>query len=160
HNPDTQVAKEMVATLLSRGAIMTARAAVFHGDAGWIRARHAEGKLETELPPLQGERGLLEVAVRHRRKDILDLLLQLGLDPDERHRVAENRYSWGAPLRACVKHTDLDVARLLLDRGADPNGQDSYYGSPVYTAYCDKSAARNNQGQNNQAMIALLESRG
>jgi len=245
NNPDKQVAKQMVATLLNRGAIMTARAAVFHGDAEWIRTRHAEGKLETILPPhqhgggllgvaidgrrrdmldllldlgldpdepvrdtegkdhrggplalcaetkqpemaeallargatltpsiaiwlgksdwlraqhavgkldnpLNSEGGLLTLAIKHRRREIVEILLDLGFDPNERHRVAEDRYSWGAPLRACVKENDLEIARLLLDRGADPNGQDSYYGSPVYQAYCDKKAE----------MIELLQSRG
>jgi hypothetical protein len=49
-----------------------------------------------------------------------------------------------------LRNKDVELAILLLDRGADPNGQDSYYGSAVYTAYCEK----------NQAMIQLLESRG
>jgi hypothetical protein len=81
HNPRTEVAKEMAVTLLSRGATMTARAAVTHGDADWIRARHAEGKLDTTVPPIRGFRGLLGVAVHRRRKEMLDLLLDLGLDP-------------------------------------------------------------------------------
>jgi ankyrin repeat protein len=99
NNPDKQVAKQMVATLLSRGAKMTARAAVFHGDADWIHARHAEGKLETILPPHQHGGGLLVVAIDSRRRDMLELLLDLGLDPDEPVRDTEGKERRrGAPL--------------------------------------------------------------
>jgi ankyrin repeat protein len=138
---------QMAEALLACGATLTPPIAVWLGKSEWLRAQHAAGKLDY---PLTSDDGLLTRAVNHRRPEVVKLLLDLGLDPNERHRVAENRYSWGAPLRACVKHTDLDAARLLLDRGADPNGQDSYFGSPVYTAYLDK----------NTAMIELLESRG
>jgi ankyrin repeat protein len=138
---------EMAEVLLARGATLTASIAIWLGKADWLRAQHAAGKLEN---PLNSEGGLLTLAIKQRRREIVDLLLDLGFDPNERHRVDENRYSWGAPLRACVKQNDFDLARLLLDRGADPNGQDSYYGSPTYVAYCDK----------NEAMIDVLQRRG
>jgi ankyrin repeat protein len=141
---------EMAEVLLARGATLTAPIAIWLGKADWLRAQHAAGKLDN---PLNSEGGLLTLAVNHRRREIVELLLNLGLDPNERLRVGgaeEPTYTWSAPLRACVKQNDLELARLLLDRGADPNGQNSYYGSPVYIAYCDK----------NQPMIDLLQSRG
>ena len=140
---------DMAEALLARGATLTPSVAVWLGKTEWLRAQHAAGKLHN---PLTSEGGLLTLAIKHRRREIVDLLLDLGFDPDERHRVSADpvQYSWGAPLRACVKQNDFEIARLLLDRGADPNGQHSYYGSPAYTAYCDKKAA----------MIELLESRG
>jgi hypothetical protein len=69
--------------LRGRGAELTLRAAVAYGDGEWIKARHAEGKLIQQLPRNQGNRSLLEIAVYHERRDMLELLLGLGLDPNE-----------------------------------------------------------------------------
>ncbi len=138
---------EMAEALLAHGATLTAPVAIWLGKSEWLRAQHAGGKVDN---PLTSEGGLLTRAIKHRRREIVALLLDLGFDPDERHRVGENTYFWGAPLRACVKQNDLELAKLLLDRGAEPNGQDSYYGSAFYTAYCEK----------NQVMIDLLQSHG
>jgi len=119
NNPDKQVAKQMVATLLSCGAKMTARAAVFHGDADWIRARRAEGKLETTFLSYRGYRGLLAIAVHHRCKDMLDLLLDLGLDPDEPVWDPEaQEHRRGEPLENCAGTGQAELAEALLARGA------------------------------------------
>jgi ankyrin repeat protein len=95
------------ALLRSRGAEMTPRAAVKYGEAEWLRARHAEGKLENRVPAGQGSRGLLEIAVTHDQPEILKLLLDLGFTPDE------------PALRECVKLGRTAMATLLIERGAE-----------------------------------------
>ena len=52
-----------------------------NGDADSLRTRHTEG-------PWRDQRGLVTHAVKSERPDMLALLLDLGLDPDERDRVA------------------------------------------------------------------------
>lgn len=97
--------------------------------------------------------GLLTLAVEHERPEMLALLLDLGLDPDERTRVEglePPEHSWGMPLWHCAEAGRLAMAELLLERGADPNGRVYASGSPVHTAYRQRDAA----------MIALLRRYG
>jgi ankyrin repeat protein len=132
---DTNQHKTAIAELLlQHGAERTPRWAVAMGEANWLRARHAEGKL---VNPPDGE-GLLSIAVRHGRAEIVKLLLDLGFDPDERIRVGgleEVVYSWGRPLQLCAAANQLAMAQLMLDHGADPNGEIYAAGTPVSTAY-------------------------
>jgi ankyrin repeat protein len=144
---------EQVATmmdlLLTRGAERTARWAIASGNAAWLRARHAEGTLGQ---PSHGDEGLLLLAVRYDRPEMLALLLDLGFDPDERRRVdlEPPEYTWGQPLRHCAQFGKLEMAKLLLARGADPNAHIWASGTPLYAACIEK----------NQAMIELLERHG
>jgi len=130
---------------------MTERAAVALDDAGWIRARHAERGLAG--PVANGAGGLLRIAVTHDRPDMLALLLDLGLDPDERVRVAgidEIQYSWGFPLWECAATGRHELAEILLERGADPNASVYASGSPIHQAF----------GQRDRRMIDLLQHHG
>jgi ankyrin repeat protein len=116
------------------GAELTDRSAVALGEADWLRARNAAGALVNEI---SGPGGLLSVAVRHDRGDVLELLLDFGLDPDERTRlgdVEEGVFSWGMPLHHCAGLGRLAMAETLLQRGADPNGQVYASGSVMYSA--------------------------
>src|SRR5207248_1195984 len=102
---------------------------------------------------LVGHVGFLETAVWHDRPDILKLLLDLGLDPNERMRVGgtdEILYSAGGPLFCCVIKGDRQMAEALLARGADPNANVFTSGSPLYKAYDQKK----------RALIKLLEQHG
>jgi ankyrin repeat protein len=141
-----------IANLLQRrGAAMTDRAAVALGEADWIRARHAERGLATAVS--NGAAGLLRIAVTHDRSDMLALLLDLGVDPDERVRVGgidEIQYSWGFPLWECAATGKHEMAEILLSRGADPNASVEASGSPIHQAY----------GQRDRQMIELLERYG
>jgi ankyrin repeat protein len=139
----------MTELLLARGAERTARWALTTGNAEWLRARHAEGTLGQ---PIYGDEGLLSLAVRYDLGEMLELLLDLGFDPDERRRVdlEPPEYTWGQPLRHCAEFGKPEMAKLLLARGADPNAHIWASGTPVYAAY----------GQKDQAMIDLLESHG
>lgn len=142
-----------IAELLQRyGAALTERAAVALGDADWIRARHAERGLTAPADDATPG-GLLRIAVTHDRSEMLELLLDLGLDPDERVRVAgvdEVEYSWGFPLWECAATGKHAMAEILLARGADPNADVYASGSPVHQAY----------GQRDRKMVELLERHG
>jgi ankyrin repeat protein len=141
--------------LLSAGACLTAISAVALGDAEWVRARHAEGALvsATVLDVFGPFGGLLSIAVQHNRPEMLKLLLDLGLDPDERVRVngtEEVSYSWGLPLHRCAGSGKFAMAEMLLARGADPNGQVCASGTPVGHAF----------GVHDRSMVDLLEHHG
>ena len=95
--------------LLGRGAASTARVAIATGDAAWLRARHADGMLDNG-------NGLVSHAVTSDRPDMLALLLDLGLDPDESGRVERSGRS------------PADVGRTapcVRDLGQGDHGRDS-----------------------------------
>ena len=122
-----------VAMLLRRaGAELTSRSAVALGEADWLRARHAEGQLVN--PITWGSGGLLTIAVRHDRPDILELLLDFGFDPDERVQSGE-AYSQAFPLWHCAALGRREMAEMLLRRGASLSAHVDSSGSPVYSAY-------------------------
>lgn len=93
------------------------RQAVAAGDVTAVRAGHESGRVTDGL-------GLVGVAVASGQPAVLRLLLELGLDPDERERVDgldDVVYAWGGPLRACAIRGDLAMAEILLQHGATPN---------------------------------------
>jgi len=116
-----------------------ARAAVASGDMEWLRARLAEGSL---VNPIRWDGGgLLTVAVRHNRPEMLPLLLDFGFDPDERVSSGEGdwvAYSQGYPLWYCAALGRREMAEMLLRRGANPNVHVDSSGSAVYSAYSHK----------------------
>ena len=67
--------------LLQKGAELTPRAAVALGDREAVLRLHREGRLPNEIQMFRG--GLLAIAVRVNRLDMVATLLDLGLDPDE-----------------------------------------------------------------------------
>ena len=138
------------ALLRAAGAELTARAAVALGDAERLCGLHAAGSL---VNPVEHWGGLLTIAVRHDRIDMLELLLDLGLDPDERMAFEElegSVQSWGTPLRSAAVAGKFAAAKLLLARGADPNGKIYASGTPVFAAY----------GRRDREMVRLLQSYG
>ncbi|MCY3811357.1 MAG: hypothetical protein OXH15_06140 [Gammaproteobacteria bacterium] len=127
----------MAQVLAARGAVRTPLAAVALGDAEWLRRAHADGTLAN---PLDDNGGLLTAAVRHDRAEMLGLLLDFGLDPDERVRLPdldgdEAVYTWGMPLWHAVRNRKHGMAGVLLDRGADPNADVYASGTPMFMAY-------------------------
>jgi ankyrin repeat protein len=132
--------------LLGRGAARTARTAIVTGDAAWLRARHAEGMLDNG-------NGLVSQAVAADRPDMLALLLDLGLDPDESGRiegVEEVVPTAGEPLRACAISGRVELAEILLAHGANANTNVYAASSAMYEAHKRRDAS----------MRALLERHG
>jgi len=87
---------------------------------------------------LQGRGGPLSVAVTFGKSEALKLLLDFGLDANERHRLPnleEEIISWGQPLWLAAAFGEHEMARLLLEHGADPCAQVYASGSPVIRAY-------------------------
>lgn len=128
------------------------RAAVARGDLPWLRSRLAEGKLANHVQWSDG--GLLTVAVRNNRPEVLTFLLdECKFDPDELVSGGEGdwvAYSQGHPLWNAAAMGSREMANLLLDRGANPNAHVDSSGSSVHSAYSHK------QWQ----MVDLLRARG
>ena len=142
-------AAAMAELLTSHGARMTGGAAIVLGDAEWLKASHAQGTLTNPA----GEYGLVSRAVIRNRPEMLTLLLDLGLDPDERHRLdslEEDVFSWGGPLREAVRKGNAGVAEILLQRGADPNPQIYAASTPLFETH----------QKGDRDMRALLERHG
>jgi ankyrin repeat protein len=128
------------------------RTAVANGDLKWLRASLAEGKLANRVRWSDG--GLLTVAVRNNRPEVLQFLLdECKFDPDERVSGGEGdwvAYSQGHPLWNAAAMGLSEIANLLLDRGANPNVHVDSSGSPVHSAYSHKQ----------WKMVDLLRARG
>lgn len=154
--PDGATRFTTVAALLRQhGAQLTPRSAVALDEADWLRARHAERALAnaTVVDIFEPASGLLTIAVKHDRPEMLALLLDFGFDPDERMRLEDlekPEYSWGMPLWHCAATGRTAMAEMLLERGADPNARVYASGSPVFRAYHEGDAA----------MIELLQRYG
>lgn len=111
---------ETARLLRSKGAELTPRAAVALGDQQAVSQMQREARLANEIHFFRG--GLLSIAVRVARAEMVAQLLDLGLDPDESATSEDGARSWGMPLwfaTMCARH---EIAELLLARGADVNG--------------------------------------
>lgn len=139
--------EQVARLLLSRGAHMTAKGAAALGDVEWLRQRFERDEHRTD------KHDLLRIAVTHNRTDVLDLLLDLGFDPDDRQRLSEDDeapFTWGMPLQHAVELQRYEMAETLLTRGADPNAQIYASGDPMFSAF----------SRNDDRMIRLLEKYG
>ena len=127
------------------------RALIATGNLESIRQHLAQGKLIRHIRWNGG--GLLTVAVRNNRLDVLKLLLDAGYDPNERVSSGEGdwvAWSQAMPLWHAAAQGNLEMANLLLDHGADPNAHVDSSGSPTYSAHSHKQ----------WKMVDLLRSRG
>lgn len=105
--------------LLQKGAQLTPRAAVALGDREAVLRLDREGRLPNEIQMYRG--GLLAIAVRVNRLEMVATLLDLGLDPDESVVTDDGAHSSGMPLwfaSLCGRH---EIAELLLSHGANAN---------------------------------------
>jgi len=99
---------ETARLLRSKGAELTPRAAVAIGDHEAVLQMHREGRLKNDIDIFRG--GLVAIAVRVNRIDMVSLLLDLGLDPDAD--------SWATPLAWATKGGHADIVDLLRSHGA------------------------------------------
>jgi len=104
---------ETVRLLRERGAELTSRAAVAIGDAKAVQRMHQEGRLQHEE--------LLSIAVKVNRIDMVALLLDRGLDPNEPVEETDGELVAGAPLWFASMCGRYEIAELLISRGADVN---------------------------------------
>ena len=125
---------ETVRLLRSAGAELTPRAAVAIGDLNAVQRMHSEGCLVNDVG--MGRGGLLSIAVRANRIEMVSLLLDLGLDPTEPTVPTEDgQVSYGQPLwfaALCGRHR---IAELLLEHGADVNAIKIGCGDAIGNAY-------------------------
>jgi ankyrin repeat protein len=106
---------ETARLLLEKGAELTPHAAVALGDREAVLRLHREGRLTN----VTDDFGLLAIAVRVNRLDMVAMLLDLGLDPNE--PVANEDGASGWPLWFASMYGRYEIAELLLDRGAEVN---------------------------------------
>ncbi|MDF1743057.1 MAG: ankyrin repeat domain-containing protein [Gimesia sp.] len=123
---------ETVRLLRSREAVLTPRAAVALGDQRTVLQMHEAGRLNNAIHFFRG--GLLSIAVRVNRIEMVSLLLDLGCDPDESATAEDGSRSWGMPLWFGAMCGRYEIAELLLARGADVNGVVYACGDSLCTA--------------------------
>ena len=87
---------------------------------------------------------LLHKAAIDGHKDVVQLLLDRGGDPDERNTIGSTSLHWAA------KHGHQHVVQLLLDRGADPHTVNGY----------GRTVLQEAEGQFHEDAIHLLIDRG
>jgi ankyrin repeat protein len=126
----------IAAVLLEQGADFTVRAAVALGDGPRVR-QFVEAEPDL-LHQITSSGGLLTLAVNHRQLAMVQLLLDLGADVDERillEELEEPTETWGMPLWYAALAGDLAITKFLLDRGADPNANVYASGWPLRNAW-------------------------
>jgi len=144
---------EVARRLLRHGAEMTPLVAAALGDLEALRELDRRDPKDLRETHFKHRGGPLSVAVTFGKPQALKLLLDLGLDANERHRLPdleEEVISQGGPLLLAATFGEYEMARLLLERGADPSAQVYATGSPVGRAY----------GAQNVRMIQLMADYG
>ncbi len=125
--------------------------AVADGDLAAVRDGHQRDP--ALIRPEHGACGLLTIATKHDRREMVRLLLDLGCDPDDRHQIAWMQaptFSAGQPLWSAADLCRYDCAELLLSRGADPNAAAYGSGDAMSRAYNNRD----------RRMIDLLRAHG
>ena len=102
--------------LIRHGAEPSAFSAIATNDLDWLRTRHAAGTLRNRVIDVGG---LVTFAVRLDRPEALELLLDLGYDPNEHpDRDAGRGDVVGKPLEYCAIEQRPVLADVLIRRGA------------------------------------------
>lgn len=104
--------------LLARGAPYDINLACAKGDIDLVRSLLAAdpGAVDFQAPCRKRP---LSCAAEFGRRDIVELLLAAGADPNAQE--ADNYRTF--PLVAATKRNDLEMVQMLLEHGADPNAQ-------------------------------------
>lgn len=102
--------------LLSHGAPYDINLACAKGDIDTVRSLLAAdaGAVHFQAPC---KKRPLSCAAEFGRRDIVELLLAAGADPNAQEADVHRTF----PLVAAAKHNDLALVQMLLEHGADPN---------------------------------------
>jgi ankyrin repeat protein len=138
---------ETVRLLREHGAELSSYAAVAIGDAEAVRRIYREGRLKNEDT---GRGALVSIAVKVNRIDMVSLLLDLGLDPNEPAEHGDGEIVSGAPLWFASMCGRYEIAELLISRGADVNAVLNGNADALYCA----------ERTNDEQMQALLLKHG
>ncbi len=125
--------RQIAPRLRLAGSPLTLPSAIALGEGEFVVLLHRENP-KAFIPTGAPGAGPLGIAVRHGQYDMMRLLLDLGVDPNEPRRVdglEEELISAGDPLWHAAQGNDFDAAILLLDRGADPNAMLYASGTPT-----------------------------
>ena len=123
--------------LLQAGCEQSIESAVAFGDFDFVRAFAKEHPERFQSNDSERD-GLLQIAVQNDDIDMVRLMLDLGLHPDDRHQLhhyESKPYSWGEPLSNAAGNSRYEIAELLLENGADPNASIYASANPVGAAY-------------------------
>lgn len=134
---------EIARRLIRRGARVSPLVAIALGDHSAIGELHATDPAAF-IARLWNEPNPLSTAVLFGHLETVRLLLDLGLDPDEKVRlrnVEEDVFSCGSPLWLAAAFGETETAKLLLDRGADPNGMVYASGTAMERAFAARDSA-------------------
>lgn len=101
--------------------------AVRHGNVSRIREAVSQGA-DIHARSVQGQ-SVLEVAQANSRADLVDLLVELGADPNRRLGKQQQTL-----LHRCAKTGDIGFANALLRAKANPNIQNQFGQTPLHLA--------------------------
>lgn len=123
--------------LLQAGCTLSLESAIALNDQAFVQ-QYAQDHPERFQSNDSDRDGLLQIAVQNNNIEMLTLLLDLGLHPDDRHQLhhyESKPYSWGQPLGHAAGNSQYEIAELLLKSGADPNASMYASGNPIAAAY-------------------------
>ena len=144
--------------LITHGAPVTPLVAAALGDLDAMREHHRRDPAAFMRPRQWGTGGgPLCVAITFGKPEMVRLLLDLGMDPDQPERVRdvevegeEEIWSRGGPLWLASAFAEYDLAQMFIDAGADVNARCYASGTPLDRAY----------GIHDKRMIAQLMKHG
>lgn len=126
-----------IGILMQAGCQVSVESAIALGDENLIKqfVANRPGRFQSSYDKRDG---LLQIAVENDNITMLELLISLGLDPDDRHQLLEYEskpFSWGQPLWIASGESCYQIAEFLLEHNADPNASLYASGNPLSRAY-------------------------
>lgn len=124
-----------VAHTLSRAGAAPLHDAAAKGCAPLLRCllpEDDESRSEMLLLPNKKGQTALHLAAASNREEALEVLLQLGADPDTPTQLPD--LSGATALHVAARHGSVQLVRLLLKAGASPNAMDRDGRTPLYYA--------------------------